>query len=909
ITQFKESIIYLKTAYYWRVRGIDAQDNLTPWSDISTFEFDYTTSPNPVYPLPYALPDSITLPVHDDHTVAWPLFIWDTAHAWPQGQSPALARAADYYILTLSTDPSFVITPTFQITTTGLAATPTIENPLVKFADHQLYYWRVRAMRDGQPMGSDTVRLTRIDPTLSKLQETELISPTYPPDGFEAVGDPPVLGWTPVRGADHYKIELSHDRTFSTIDETAYPLFANYVPWQGKLTHLPFGSYWWRVRAESEPNTPLGDWSVAQHFNLSVGIATGNKYDFVPASYPSSLLAVGEPETYSPTLSLVATNPLPAGDQSTVNNLHMLLNRVNLRGSGASNLDWVIAFSTPLTIETALQYGIYIDVDHVENAGATSDPENHQITVDSFYRPEYVIYIDRDPVAALGPQQIRLYKWNGLSWNPAQPLNGIGGDAWYDNATHAVQLVVPYTAIGAGDEDFSGSLALTVFSTKAGGGQPIFDQLPAARNPGNPMLDNPVFVSDMPLPLYPFNTPLFNPTIFYDLPALRWRTPYFDSVDGYQLQVARDAKFTDIVETWEISEQSTAYFFGVLPAAFQSLLAYGDNESYYWRVRIRHERYDANASHFDYSFWSPPMRFKLASRVVGTPSVSTGAQVSTTPVFWWDRVEAAAGYTIQIDNDANFSNPEVNKKIDPNAFTLLDPLADGVWYWRVAIRRSDTVRGAWTPTLSFVKHSLTPNLLSPPDKAIINTQPTFQWTAILTPTVQPRVATPRYQLQIAADPNFSTPKTYETTATSFTLKPVDSLSDGTWYWRVAPIDGKGNVGTYSLGQKFYKEYQQPTLLVPAQGITVTGAISFQWSPLTGTASYEFELDDDPLFNSPLKAKTDNTEYTPIDAIPPKQYYWHVRMVDADRQVGPFRVEVGMFILKANKLFLPVIRKQ
>ncbi|MCX6049530.1 MAG: hypothetical protein NT075_30900, partial [Chloroflexi bacterium] len=162
ITQFKESIIYLKTAYYWRVRGIDAQDNLTPWSDISTFEFDYTTSPNPVYPLPYALPDSITLPVHDDHTVAWPLFIWDTAHAWPQGHSPALARAADYYILTLSTDPSF-ITSTFQITTTGLAATPTIQNPLTKeFADHQLYYWRVRAMRDGQPMGSDTVRLTRI---------------------------------------------------------------------------------------------------------------------------------------------------------------------------------------------------------------------------------------------------------------------------------------------------------------------------------------------------------------------------------------------------------------------------------------------------------------------------------------------------------------------------------------------------------------------------------------------------------------------------------------------------------------------------------------------------------------------------------------------------------------------------
>ena len=82
ITRFKESTIYIGAAYYWRVRGIDGQDNLTPWSDIFTFEFDFTTSPNPVYPLPYYLPDSATLPVHDDHTIAGPLFIWDTAHTW-----------------------------------------------------------------------------------------------------------------------------------------------------------------------------------------------------------------------------------------------------------------------------------------------------------------------------------------------------------------------------------------------------------------------------------------------------------------------------------------------------------------------------------------------------------------------------------------------------------------------------------------------------------------------------------------------------------------------------------------------------------------------------------------------------------------------------------------------------------
>ena len=160
---------------------------------------------------------------------------------------PGLTYAPDYYELTVSTDPAFQAAPNFQIQTTGLAAAPTIQNPLTNLVGAQLYYWRVRAWRNGQPLGSDTVRLTRIDPNLATLQATELISLTYPADNFEAVGDPPVLGWLPVNGANNYKVEISRDRTFTSIDERASPQFNNYVPWQGQLSHMPFGTYWWRV--------------------------------------------------------------------------------------------------------------------------------------------------------------------------------------------------------------------------------------------------------------------------------------------------------------------------------------------------------------------------------------------------------------------------------------------------------------------------------------------------------------------------------------------------------------------------------------------------------------------------------------------------------------------------------------
>jgi hypothetical protein len=600
---------------------------------------------------------------------------------------------------------------------------------------------------------------------------------------------------------------------------------------------------------------------------------------------------------------LVATNTLPAAGEHAINNLHVMLNRVNLYNTDTwGDLTWVIAFSTAMTVSTPLKYAIYIDVDHLAGAGASVDPEGNTAVVDPNYLPEYAVYIARDPITEVDPQFVKLYKWNGVSWNPAQTLNVIAGDAWFDSVG-AVQVVIPYTAIGAGDEDFTGSLAMTVLSFTPGVGAAPADCLPASRAlPKCATLDNPAFVSDMLLPLYPFHTPANNPTVYYEMPVLRWRMPYFDSVDGYEVQIARDAQFTDLVETWGISESGTEPYFAMLSAAFQTLEAYSDNESYYWRVRIRHERYDTVPSRFDYGAWSPPMRFKLASRVAENPTVTAGEVVTTTPAFAWDRIESAAGYTIQIDNDANFSNPEVNKKIDPNGFTLLDALADGLWHWRVALRRSNTVRGAWTQTMTYTKSSLAPIPLSPLADQIVNEQPTFQWTAVLTPTREPRVAAPRYRLQIAADPNFSDAKSYETTATAYTLRPADSLSDGTWHWRVAAIDGDGNAGAYGPAQRFYKEYLRPTLLAPGQGVSVTGVVSFQWSPLAGAASYEIEIDDDALFNSPIKAKTENTHYTPTVEMKPAQYYWRVRMVDDDRQVGPF--ETGLVAIQSGDPNLP-----
>ena len=130
---------------------------------------------------------------------------------------------------------------------------------------------------------------------------------------------------------------------------------------------------------------------------------------------------------------------------------------------------------------------------------------------------------------------------------------------------------MPYTALGTEDPAASGSLALTVFTTSDSSADGVHTAIPV--QPGA-QLNRPAFVSDMLMPLYPFNTPPSNPIVFYDMPAVRWRTPSFDSVDGYQVQVARDARFTELVKTWETYETLTWPYYPLLPASFQSKNAY-----------------------------------------------------------------------------------------------------------------------------------------------------------------------------------------------------------------------------------------------------------------------------------------------------------------------------------------------
>lgn len=882
-TQPEWRTLILDADYYWQVQAIDARGNTTDWTAERQFRFIAAPPPNLIYPEHHYIPDAEGMPVHTDRTIAYPLFVWDTTHAFLGGNGPENFLHPDSYKIEVATDASFFAgSVLFSMQTAGQAVAPTVANPFNNLIDGALYHWRVTPYREGVPLSLPStawpIRIDRNVPQLPIATDGSMI-PLYPAPGFVSVAIPPVLGWQPVANAHHYRVEISRNAGFTDIVDGADALFANYVPWQGRLQPMPFGAYWWRVQARQEDNTPLTGWSQSRHFILSQDLMVGSQFDY---QVPKGGTLMDDGPLYDPALSRLAGSDGSVTGTYGLGGLHL----IDDRSVNTLQRNWVLAFEVEPSITGAVDYAIYIDVNHRSDRGGTSDPRQKLITIaaDSLFKPEHVIYVSRTDNTV--DATAWLYRWDGGGWQGAVAIHGVT----FDPVAGVIQIIFDYTAILRDIDLFGGSLAVTVVSSPGGLGT-----APQATIPPQPMagrIDNPALASGMLTPLFPFDTPLSNPTVYHELPSFRWRMPHFNSNDGYEVQVARDILFTTVFNSWSSTETGTGSFYSAIPTAFRADIAYTDEESYYWRVRRRHERYvPNNAPSFDVGPWSPPMRLKLSSYQVGDPRTSLGDTSSATPAFLWERVEGAAGYTIQISSDSKFGSFLYNKKIDANSFVPTTTLPDGVFYWRVAMRRSSSVQGQWTdPVLVFNKVPMTTTLISPLNGVVINHQPTFVWSPVYTNTGELRMAAPRYRLQWSTDPTFSNrPSSIETYATSYTLPKGQSLDDGTWHWRVTVIDGSGRLGANSESGSFYKEYLPPPLVSPQQGELKSGEVEFVWSPIEGAAAYDIEIADNDAFNRPVvrATTTDQTRFTPLVLLQDKEYYWRVRLRDKDGRVGPF----------------------
>ena len=117
-------------------------------------------------------------------------------------------------------------------------------------------------------------------------------------------------------------------------------------------------------------------------------------------------------------------------------------------------------------------------------------------------------------------------------------------------------------------------------------------------------------------------------------------------------------------------------------------------------------------------------------------------------------------------------------------------LADGVWYWRVALVDANSKIGPYSPAQSFTKEYPLPQLLSPVQNGFVGEGPTFVWAAT--------GGAAYYKLQYANNSNYNSSTTVTTDLPQHT--PVKLLDTNTYFWRVQMYDVDRNPGALIEGR-------------------------------------------------------------------------------------------------------------
>ena len=916
------------TNWYWRVTPFDRNLNAGQPSEVFSFRYNATAlSPTLAAPL-YYYPPSPSLQPHEDRTAAWPIFTWQRI-VYSQTQVAA-------YRVQVDDDPLFG-SPAWSADTQNLSAVPTADNPFTPVVGRD-YYWRVRPLDGlaGNEIGqwSQTWR-ARFDPNVSAVIARSIPStgsepalnamkgqalsearrrvagvvegcereaslwdeaipsdggdcfgaaaprndtasaPTLlrPPHGSEAVETSPLLEWLPLAGADSYDVQISSAADFNP----AYIVRSATVPYPAYAPpgRLPYGTYYWRLLGR-RAGAPIGSWSTAWRFQ----VAASSHWQ--------------EPRTLGAAANRLMIGFDPYGDMLDANYDVTTLYAVQSKDY------WFFGFNAT-TGAADMVYALYLDMDHADDSGATSDPRGYAVATIAAHRPEYALYVPQS-AGAFNVSQALIYRWSAGAWATPQRLDEIGGALAYDLPGRYLELRVPNTAIGM--QEATGSAAVALFSLPPAGGH-AQDTVPADPNvayvlpdagPETTTLSRFTSVSERIAPALPATNTTGDPTAYPTLPVFAFHLPVDAPWFGYNLQVATDPVFTSSVLDYTIRYNLATY----APSTYTYSKDLNGDNTYYWRVR---PVYDSTGNWR--GAWSAAGAFDRTGLV---PQELQATVAAATPTFGWSLVEGAESYELQADDDPNFGTPAVTTTTSRNSFTPSPTLAQGAYYWRVRARRYGNLANGWTSAQPFtVTLPLPTGLTHDPAGAPLRA-PTLCWA----PTVAKEggaavFAAWKYRVQLSRDPTFSQLSDNADTEQACWTS-AKGLSDGTHYWRVAVIDGDTRAGSFSAAAEFTKQYPVATLIAPTGGGAAGATPTFVWTPVVGAASYKLEVSLNPTF-APLydSVTTSNVRYTPTKRYDLQRvYYWRVAMVDKDRNQGPFTGD--QVIVREMKRFLPWVRK-
>ena len=303
------------------------------------------------------------------------------------------------------------------------------------------------------------------------------------------------------------------------------------------------------------------------------------------------------------------------------------------------------------------------------------------------------------------------------------------------------------------------------------------------------------------------------------------------------------------------------------------------DESYSWRVRARGSVNNVSDNSATWTFvitTLPPS--------APTPYLPAGGTVTSdnTVYFEWSSIASAENYDLFVDNDSDFSSPEVSVTVTDNYYTS-SALPNENYSWKVIAVNMNGQNGS--STRAFVIDTIAPaapTLVSPENNNTVKnalTQ-TFTWT-------EPEAGV-TYDIQIDNETSFTSPYVHENTGLADNSYIYTFASDGVYYWRVRAVDLANNQSSWAdyFKLKIQAPPGQPTLYLPADGThTNDNTPYFEWTISANTDNHRLLVDNDLDFSSPeenvLFGATDNTYTISAPGLADENYSWKVIAINAD----------------------------
>jgi hypothetical protein len=781
--------------YYWRVQAVDADGNVSNWSDARSIEKLWADSPTLTAP-----DDAATISFPDE-----PLVLkWDP-----------VPGAAKYHVY-ISADPdpstSTLVTGSDPLETQATNAAPRLLLP------SNTYYWSVTPLdakdNEGEPSEVRSFTWEWPSATTPAVEDVAPETERYLPE----------FTWDPIPGAAKYEVEINSAANFapgSRVPMTDVPITTSFIP---KET-LPNNTYYWRVRALNAEGE-AGQWNEGPSFTKVF-----DNYPLLDEDPIKNLRMrdTGDPGTdldggtpgYQTDLPIVTWDPVPGASAYQVFVVPfesvVPLDPPTCNVGASSSKRWFVRTSS--TSWAPLGSGSLASKPFPSGPSVSKDTpgltpgqaycvqvraRSGRVNLSEDVWGDFTVIDD-----GTGASFTFTDYPTGDACSPSCNANYLGHDDYLlpirGETTTANPLFMwnpitgksSYWVIVAKDPSFTNIVdyaftRLPVYAVRSGGSPKTYPDettsyywvvLPAigTNGSGAPGVPSQGAYADFekqadpPVLLEPDND-----AVFAGPPTFSWESA--PGAKRYRLQVATESTFAagTVLET--ISTAATEY---------TAQNTYQASKTLYWRVQAEDEN-DNDLT------WSETRTFEIdLEQPMLDPATPTLGDASL-PVLRWFPVPGAVSYTLRL-HEPNDSTPNTFSGFPSTAASFEKITGTGLFTWEIRAdfpkSNGGTTPGPWSDDADYTHTIKEPT--NPVSSAGAN-RLALSWDA--------KTGTKQYKVQISKredfNPSFET-KTTDNPDWAPSLTSSTYTSGGTFYWRVAAIDGDGNVGAYATNPETF----------------------------------------------------------------------------------------------------------